>query len=167
MKKSKLNELNAGDRFSFCGFEWIVLDPDMDGGVLSIMSSPWKKCCFDKNSNNYRDSSLRRELKELLPVLCDDLIPHEINLVTKTGDDRYGKIEDKIFILSCYEYCKYCKNIPLSLEYMWTCTPWYISTNRDGSLAICISDLGSFHPHVIDEDLGVFPACVFKKNLQI
>ena len=41
MKEENIGVLSAGERFGFKGFEWIVLDNNVDGGVLAIMTSAW------------------------------------------------------------------------------------------------------------------------------
>ena len=109
MKEENIGVLSAGERFDFKGFEWIVLDNNVDGGVLAIMASAWnnEEYSFDDDGcNNYAKSSLRRKLlDELLPVLGEDnLIPHEVDMVADNGDDRYGTVTDRVFILSCDEY---------------------------------------------------------------
>ena len=43
MKEENIGVLSAGERFGFKGFEWIVLDNNVDGGVLAIMASAWNK----------------------------------------------------------------------------------------------------------------------------
>ena len=43
----------------------------------------------------------------------DNLIPHEVDMVADNGDDRYGTVTDRVFILSCDEYRKYRKHVPL------------------------------------------------------
>lgn len=174
----KMNEnisvLSAGERFSFKGFDWIVLDNNMDGGVLAIMASAWnrKKYCFDEDgNNNYAKSSLRRKLlNELLPILGEDnLIPHEVDLVADNGDDRYGKIMDRLFILSCDEYRKYRKNVPLLPGEIWTCTPWYILDTGNGSSVRGVDiTTGRLGGHYVYNSYGVAPACVFNsKNLKL
>lgn len=173
MKEENIGVLSVGERFSFKGFDWIVLDNNVDGGVLAIMTSTWngEEYCFDDDGcNNYAKSSLRRKLlNELLPVLGEDnLIPHEVDLVADNGDDRYGKITDRLFILSCDEYRKYRKNVPLLPEWMWTCTPWYISNTGNGNSVrnVGMDDyLNSSHAYY---SYGVAPACVFNpKNLKL
>ena len=37
MKEENIGVLSAGERFGFKGFEWIVLDNNVDGGVLAII----------------------------------------------------------------------------------------------------------------------------------
>ena len=168
-----ISVLSAGERFGFKGFDWIVLDNNVDGGVLAIMASAWngEEYCFDEDgNNNYAKSSLRRKLlNELLPILGEDnLIPHEVDLVADNGDDRYGKITDRLFILSCDEYRKYRKNVPLLPEWMWTCTPWYISDTGNGNNVRYVYSTGLLSGNGAYNSGGVAPACVFNpKNLKL
>lgn len=158
--------LSAGERFIFKGFEWITLDNNVDGGVLAVMTSSWngEKYRFDEGCcGNYAKSSLRRKLlNELLPTLGEDnLIPHEVDLVADNGDDRYGKVSDKVFILSCDEYRKYRKNVPLLPEWMWTCTPWYITDTGGGYGVRGVGAGGHLSGYNAGSTGGVAPACVF------
>ena len=158
--------LSAGERFIFKGFEWITLDNNVDGGVLAIMASSWngEEYRFDEDCcNNYAKSSLRRKLlNELLPVLGEDnLIPHEVNLVADNGDDRYGTVTDRVFILSCDEYRKYRKNVPLLPEWMWTCTPWYITDSGNSGNVRYVGADGFLTNSSAYCASGVAPACVF------
>lgn len=162
--ENNITTLMQGTYFNFKGFEWVVLDNNVDGGVLGIMTSAWnnKEYSFDDDGcNDYTKSSLRRKLRdELLPVLGEDnLIPHEVNLVADNGDDRYGTVTDKVFILSCDEYRKYRKYVPLLPEWMWTCTPWYISDTGNG---VRVVDAGGIlYSSDAHHSIGVAPACVF------
>ena len=158
--------LSAGERFIFKGFEWITLDNNVDGGVLAIMASSWngEEYRFDEDCcNNYAKSSLRRKLlNELLPVLGEDnLIPHEVNLVADNGDDRYGTVTDRVFVLSCDEYRKYRKNVPLLPEWMWTCTPWCITDAGSGNDVRYVGTGGNLNHNYAHVTSGVAPACVF------
>lgn len=173
MKEENIGVLSAGERFDFKGFEWIVLDNNVDGGVLAVMTSTWndKEYRFDDDGcNNYAKSSLRRKLlNELLPVLGEDnLIPHEVDLVADNGDDRYGTVTDRVFILSCDEYRKYRKHVPLLLEWMWTCTPWYIAGTGSGTNVRSVGTGGGLNSNYSYNSNGVAPACVFNpKNLKL
>lgn len=130
------------------------------------MASAWnnEEYSFDDNDyNNYANSSLRRRLRaELLPILGkDNLIPHEVDLVADNGDDRYGTVMDRLFILSCDEYRKYRKNVPLLPEWMWTCTPWYITDAGNGDHVRFVNTSGSLDINSARISSGVAPACVF------
>lgn len=188
MNNENITALASGTHFNFKGFEWIVLDNNVDGGVLAIMASAWnnEEYSFDDDGcNNYAKSSLRRKLlDELLPILGEDnLIPHEVDMVADNGDDRYGTVMDRLFILSCDEYRKYRKNVPPLPKWMWTCTPWYIpSAGHGGSVrfvgAAGYLNSGSARCSIIENNrneldisylnsgsasysFGVAPACVF------
>lgn len=173
MKEENIGVLSAGDRFDFKGFEWIVLDNNVDGGVLAVMTSAWNNEEYsfdDDNCNNYAKSSLRRKLhNELLPVLSEDnLIPHEVDLVADNGDDRYGTVTDRVFILSCDEYRKYRKHVPLLPEWMWTCTPWYITDTGSGDVVRSVNAGGGLNHIGVHRSNGVAPACIFNpKNLKL
>ena len=166
MRENDIRTVPDESHFNFKGFEWIALDNNVDGGVLAVMASSWnrKEYSFDKDCrNNYAKSSLRRKLiKELLPVLGEDnLIPHKVDLVADNGDDRYGTVTDKVFILSCDEYRKYRKNVPLLPELMWTCTPWYITDSGYCDYACLVDADGILHSKYTHSTIGVAPACVF------
>lgn len=173
MTKENISILSAGERFGFKGFDWIVLDNNVDGGVLAIMASAWngEEYYFDEDGdNNYAKSSLRKKLlNKLLPVLGEDnLIPHEVDLVADNGDDSYGTVTDRVFILSCDEYRKYRKNVPLLLEWMWTCTPWYITDTGYGGYVRGVYTDGGLYINFASNSGGVAPACVFNpKNLKL
>lgn len=167
-----IETLRPGDCFIFKGFKWIVLDNNLDGGVLAIMAKCWKEIPFDNNySNDYRTSSLRKQLtEELLPILGEEnLVPHEVDLTADNGDTTYGTVVDKVFILSCDEYRKYREHVPLLKAWMWTCTPWYISPHAGGSHSVRnVCSAGILGGSNAYDSYGVAPACVFRaKNLKL
>lgn len=163
----EISVLSAGERFSFKGFDWITLGHTEDGGVLAIMDGCWKEIPFDNKrdyTNNYAKSTLRKTLlEELLPVLGEEnLLPHVVDLVADNGDDSYGTVTDKVFILSCDEYRKYRKHIPLLDEWSWTCTPWWIDPHSGGGYNVRdIYATGSLYNYDAYYSHGVAPACVF------
>ena len=91
----------------------------------------------------------------------DNLIPHEVDLVADNGDDRYGTVTDKVFILTCDEYRKYRKSVPLLPEWMWTCTPRYITDTGSSRDVRHVYTGGSLDYDIADSTYGVAPACVF------
>lgn len=163
----EISVLSAGERFSFKGFDWITLGHTEDGGVLAIMDGCWKEMPFDNKrdyTNNYAKSTLRKTLREeLLPILGEEnLLPHVVDLVADNGDDSYGTVTDKVFILSCDEYRKYRKHIPLLDEWSWTCTPWWIDPNSGNGYNVrFINPAGNLSYINAINSYGVAPACVF------
>lgn len=89
-------------------------------------------------------------------------------MVADNGDDRYGTVTDRVFILSCDEYRKYRKHVPLLPEWMWTCTPWYISDAGISSGVRHVNYTGGLNNNNAYYSIGVAPACVFNpKNLKL
>lgn len=89
-------------------------------------------------------------------------------MVADNGDDRYGTVTDRLFILSCDEYRKYRKYVPLLPEWMWTCTPWYISDAGVSSSVRYVDGTGDLDSYGAHYSGGVAPACVFNpKNLKL
>jgi len=167
--EERINVLSAGERFSYKGYDFICLDPDCEGGVLAIMAEAWtgEEMKFDAgNCNNYAVSSLRKKLlNDLLPELGEkNLLPHVVDLTADNGDDRYGTVTDKVFILSCDEYRKYRKHVPLLPEWMWTCTPWYINDAGTGGIVRYVGSAGGLGGSGAGGSSGVAPACIFNPD---
>lgn len=160
-------EWEAGDKFMFKGFEWVVLNPNPieKGGVLAMMTSTWngKEYPFDEGGcNNWEESSLKKKLEEeILPVLGEgNLLEHAIDLEADNGDKKYGISMGKVFILSCWEYRRYREHVSLLPEWMWTCTPW----TTTGHSVRRVSPDGSLGSSTANITNGVAPACVFIKE---
>lgn len=160
-------EWEAGDKFMFKGFEWVVLNPNPieKGGVLAMMTSTWngQEYPFDENGcNNWEESSLKKKLEEeLLPVLGEgNLLEHAIDLEADNGDKKYGISLGKVFILSCWEYRRYRDYVPRLPEWMWTCTSW---TTASDSVRV-VGTGGSLCNIIASDARGVAPACVIKKE---
>ena len=89
-------------------------------------------------------------------------------MVADNGDDRYGTVTDRVFILSCDEYRKYRKHVPLLPEWMWTCTPWYITDAGHSNYVRFVGSAGYLSYYGANYGGGVAPACVFNpKNLKL
>lgn len=163
----EISVLRPGERFSFKGFDWITLDHTEDGGVLAIMEGCWRNIPFDNKedyANNYAKSMLRKTLREeLLPILGEEnLLPHVVDLVADNGDDSYGTVIDRVSILSCDEYRKYRKYIPLLDEWSWTCTPWWIDPNSGACDSVrSVGTTGTLTSCYAYHSGGVAPVCVF------
>lgn len=175
MDYESIQNLHAGDHFNFKGLEWVVLDPDKEGGVLAITADIWKRNapfnrkCFD-GCNNWCRSILRDDLYELKQEIgVDNLLPHTVDLVADNGDKLYGTLDEMVFLLTCDEYRKYRDVMPRYDSWIWTCTPW-ITTNTGIALNVrCVysdGSLGGTGAYVGGG--GVAPACIFNpQNLKL
>ena len=168
-KKPDFESIQAGDHFNYCGFEWVCLDPDFEGGVLSIVAKAWKdEVKFsEKNDNNYRTSDIRKILlKELAPKLEGCVINYFPDLTEENGksfDDVH--YEDPVFLLSLYEYIRYSKFIPYDNygDYWWLRTPRLRSAYRGNSNHTWIVSASGYvySHHYAIHALACAPACIF------
>lgn len=87
MTNESIQNLHPGDRFDFKGLEWVVLDPNIEGGVLAITAEQFYEHeafsdkCFE-GCNDWRKSTLRNKLrKDLLPRLGSDNLIYHLSLI--------------------------------------------------------------------------------------
>ena len=164
-------ELKIGEKFNFKGFEWVVLDEHNYGeekAVTAIMTKAWATAPFDENNrNDWKSSSIRKRLQEeLLPVLGEEnLITRSLELVADNGDRRYGRCDDKIWLLSCDDFRHYREiilaNCDFEDDWWWTLTPWYINDVGYGNRARIVNTSGIVSNNYANTSSGVAPACVF------
>ena len=167
-KKPDFESIQAGDPFNYCGLEWVCLDPDFGGGVLSIVAKAWKdEVEFSgKNDNNYRTSDIRKILlKELAPKLEGCVIDYFPDLAEENGksfeDVHY---EDPVFLLSLCEYIRYSRIIPYDNygDYWWLRTPRLRSAGRgDSTKAWIVYTSGGVNYYYAVDALACAPACIF------
>lgn len=175
MDYESIQNLHAGDHFNFKGLEWVVLDPDKEGGVLAITADIWKRNvpfnrkCFD-GCNNWCRSILRDDLYELKQEIgVDNLLPHTVDLVADNGDKLYGTLDEMVFLLTCDEYRKYRDVMPRYNSWIWTCTPW-ITTNTGAANSVRSVNTGGslYDDYASNGNGGVAPACIFNpQNLKL
>ena len=166
----QLTVLSIGEKFTFKGFEWKVLDKDEDG-VFAIMTKFWDTLPFDTNCcNNWEKSSLRRVLNTDFADIIgkQNLIPVESDLIADNGDKAYGKTTDYVTIISCDQYRKYRDVMPVYKEdWLWTLTPWSCYAG-DASVVRYVDSTGKFDDCHANISIGVAPACKFSsKNLKL
>ena len=96
MKKIELRKVPCGETFIAFGEEFVVLD-HVDGGVLSLRKSIWKKAQFDGNGNsNLAEASIRKVLGDYVDHLkCagatdDAILPMCVDLKATDGTRMYG-----------------------------------------------------------------------------
>ena len=159
--------MNVGDKFKFKGYEWVALEVNEDN-VVAIMTKAWDTAPFDEdNRNDWRTSSIRKKLQEeLLPELGEEnLITRSVDLMADNGDRRYGRCDDKIWLLSCDDFRKYretiMENCDFEDDWWWTLTPWYINDVGYGTGVRNVNSSGTIYGNFAYTSYGVAPACVF------
>lgn len=155
--------IKDGDHFEYRGHEWVRLGRE-GGGILCVVAKESKDTPFNPdNDNDWRKSAIRKALNtQFIKTLDEDkLIPYASDLVADNGDDRYGKCEDKVFILSCDLIRKYRKVLPKWKNWVWTLTPWYINDSGYGHVVRIFSPSGTLNYGTAYVSYGVAPACIF------
>ena len=97
--------------------------------------------------------------------VCQDF-PGQLVLVADNGDRRYGRCDDKIWLLSCDDYRKYRETILANCDFeddwWWTLTPWWIDEDGSGYFVRSIYPSGSVYSYnLASNSYGVAPACIF------
>ena len=116
-----VDTVEQGGVFKWYGRDYIKLDT-LTGCCLCLTKNVLFDSKFDDDTNNWRISQLRNDIKtEFIPD-TEDLISFYRNLTTADGLTEYGNCMDRISMLTCDEYRKYRKFIPTTDVGYWTIT---------------------------------------------
>lgn len=154
--------------------EWIVLDKDNEGNVLCLAKNfVYRDAQFDSNTPNYANSSIRKKLNgEFLKRLTDEvgedgILESEIDLISLDGLDDFGKVTDKVGLLTFDLYRKYNRIIekyPVD-SWWWLSTPWSTS-HRGWHSAVCdVRRDGTVNVVNCYYNSGVRPFCIFSSSI--
>ncbi|MDE6851800.1 MAG: hypothetical protein K2J67_04845 [Lachnospiraceae bacterium] len=114
LEKKLLQQTVVGDKVSFGGRNWIILEKQSDRVMMLAASAPqFKK--FDQDGGFWEDSSLKSWLDN--SFLSQDYSQQEQEMVLPA--DKKG--QDKVFLLSEREYRKYRDLIPEIQNRWWLC----------------------------------------------
>ncbi len=166
-------KIELGKTKKIAGTEFIILDK-VDEGILCLAKDlVYENTQFDRNSNNYANSDIRKRLNtEFLKKLSDEIgeeniIATEIDLTSDDGLDDYGKVTDKVGLLTADMYRRYNRIIekyPVD-DWWWLSTPW--STPHRGwkyAVRVVFND-GSMHYSYCFSNCGVRPFCIFSPSI--
>ena len=124
------NNLKAGDVFKDKdGEEYILLYFLPNGDAVVLTKNSLKSMKFGSN-NNYNGCNIDKYLcEEYLSELerkfgKNNIVEHEVDLLSLDGEDDYGKITRKVSLLTLDEYRHNKKAIKNYInEWFWLCTP--------------------------------------------
>ena len=120
---------------------------------------------FDSATNDWRESDLRNYLNtEFFKKLEGDVgeLPEfERDLTSLDGQTEYGKCEDKVSLLTVYEYRKYRKYLPNTDKWWWLCTSWSTKCNGYEYPVAVVAPSGGIRSNCYDNCCGVLPVCIF------
>lgn len=165
----KTKELKIGEIVTVANQEFIVLDKT-DNSVLCLKKDfAYKDTKFDSDTNNYAESEIRKKLNgEYLQTISneigmDSILDTEIDLTTDDGLDDYGKVIDKVGLLTAEMYRKYNRIIEKYPVNDW----WWLSTatstpHRGYHFSVrCVLDDNTLGDNSCIFDFGVRPFCRF------
>lgn len=178
MKKIELRKVPCGEAFIAFGEEFVVLD-HVDGGVLSLRKSIWKKAQFDGNGNsNLAEASIRKVLGDYVDHLkCagatdDAILPMSVDLKATDGTRVYGYCDCDAGLLTLEQYGKYKEIIPKVDGCWWLATPvwtrWLRSPSTyNTSLVWNVYSNGSYNYWRANYSCGVRPVLTFNSSLLV
>lgn len=166
-------KIEIGTTKNIGGVEFIILDV-LENCVLCLSKDfAYTNTNFDENSNNYANSSIRKLLNtEYLKKIADavgeeNIIETEIDLTSDDGLDDYGKVTDKVGLLTAVMYRKYNRIIekyPVN-DWWWLATPWS-TPHRGYSFSVrCVCGNGSVDYDRCTHYFGVRPFLIFNPSI--
>lgn len=158
---------------NYGGLDCIVLDVEQDK-ILVLAKESIGNMPFDEgNSNNFPKGTLCKYLngefiKKLKANGADTsaLIPTTIDLTSDDGLKDYGETTQKIFLLTCDMYRKYCSVIPNLDDCWWLATAYSTESKGYADFARRVTSdgrLGSDYAYY--GRLGVRPAFYLKSSI--
>lgn len=170
MKNSKIE---IGTTKNIGGEEFIILDI-LENGVLCLSRNfAYENTPFDNNSNNYANSAIRKTLNtEYLKKISDvvgeeNIIETEIDLTSDDGLDDYGKVTDKVGLLTADMYRKYNRIIekyPVS-DWWWLATAWSTPYRGYTYAVRCVCNFGALNIARCNGSFGVRPFLIFSSSI--
>ena len=148
MKKEILANIKDGELFSVVGIEFIKFYEE-NGITVAVAKDSLGDYRFGDN-NNFAESRIKEMLeKEVLPKIeeeigSENIVEHEVDLLSLDGDDKWGKINCKI---SLPTFDLYRKNVKIfdkhkSDDWWWLATPETTSEHYNDSWTVCVSPYG-------------------------
>lgn len=165
--------IKIGETKEIAGEKFIILDV-LESGVLCLSRNfAYEDTKFDINSNNYANSEIRKTLNtEYLKKIAyavgeENIVECEIDLTSDDGLDDYGKVTDKIGLLTADMYRKYNRIIekyPVD-DWWWLATPWS-TPHRGYTLSVrCVIKDGTLNGLDCDNCNGVRPFCILNPSI--
>lgn len=169
-----LAEIKIGECFKVADIEFIKTGEE-NGQVTAVAKNSLFDMTFG-NNNNYAESNVKKKLEsEILPrieevVGAENIIEHEVDLLSLDGDDKWGKVICKVS-LPTFDY--YRRNVKLFDKYKlddwwWLSTPDTTAKHYNDNWVVCVSPHG-----IIDfnygnyNDYGVRPFVIFVSSISV
>ena len=172
-KTKLLSFLKPGDVFrGRDGTEYIVCERLLNGTAV-VRKDVLSTTMTFGNDNNWANSNWRKYLNsEYLKEIGgefgeENIIEHEVNLLSMDGYDDYGIVHDKVSAMTFDRYRKYHKYIGNALEWNWLSTPDSTPSGIGASGVRCVRDGGGVGYADRGRCGGLRPFFVLKSDIQV
>lgn len=162
-------DIEIGKTKRVAGKDFIILDV-LESGILCLAKEfVHENIQFDDDSNNYANSKIRKRLNtnflaELSGVVGrENIIAGEIDLISEDGLGDYGKVVDRVGLLTADIYRKYNRIIeqyPVDKPW-WLATPWSTPHRGYRHVVRCVRADGTLINCYYNSICGVRPFCIF------
>lgn len=166
--------IQRGDTFKYCGYEWIILEHRDDNSTLVLSKNTIGNMPFDKNnSNNWGKSTLREYLnneffEEMCMGMCPSFLgfmPFTTDLTADDGLKDYGQSIDTVSLLTCDLYRKHRDIIEPIDEWWWLATPYSALAAYSCYVCNIYTDGTLDHNSAYNGYGGVRPVCCLKTDI--
>ena len=172
MKTTKtLAEIKCGELFEVADIEFIKF-ADENGQTIAVAKDTLFNSRFGDN-NNFATSDVKRKLEEkVLPKLeqaigAENIIEHEVDLLSLDGDDKWGKVMCRISI-STFDF--YRAKVKVFDKYnpdqwWWLATPDTTSAHYNDDWVRCVEPRGDIYYDGCSNGRGVRPFLIFSSSI--
>lgn len=168
-----LAEIKIGQTFKIADIEFIKF-ADESGHTIAVA----KDSAFDSrfgDNNNFSESRVKSRLEsEILPKIteavgAENIVEHEVDLLSLDGDDKWGKAKCKISIPT-FDF--YRRNVKIFdkykiYEWWWLATPDTTEKHYNDYLTVCVSPRGGISGSSYDGDCCVRPFIIFVSSISV
>ena len=171
--KKILMEVGVGEVFKVAGIEFVKFY-DENGQTVAVAKDSLFTDVFGANNNFAASNILKRLNEEVLPKVVaevgeENVVEHEVDLLSLDGSDKWGKVNCKISIPTFDFYRKHVKvfdkHKPSS--WWWLATPDTTTDHYDCDYWVsCVAPSGCMDLNIGGCNyFGVRPFCVLKSNI--
>lgn len=169
----ELSLFAPGEVFEKNGVKYIVCEHFEGGGTAVVR----KECLEDGmefgDTNNWVESGIRKFLNgQYLKNISDDfgrdnILDHEVDLLSLDGYDDYGRTTDKVSVLTVDQYRKYHKFIGNIDRWNWLATPYSTPSGTGASRVQIVYDSGDVDWYYSGYCVGVRPFFILKSSISV
>jgi hypothetical protein len=170
--KSKLSEKEVGDIVTIGGYDFIVLEQNLNNTTSLLMKELLEDDVVFGNSADYKTSAVKKTLDEFAVELEkkvgeNNVVKHCVDLTADDGLKDYGKMIAKVSILTCELYRKFVYIIDKYKlnQWWWLATSYSTKFHNCETLVKCVSPHGFIGNYGYVLTFGVRPFCILNSNI--